>query len=335
MPEDYAELLKKTASEISEMDLAQAAAAIKDRLLSPSSSVRAVLAAEYKAARPDISYERIFEAFDYAPHELKSVLSALNEYHHVIADGRRVWLGYRKLDALLRGLRPGQVCGLMARASVGKTTWAINIVCRQHAPVLFFSLEMPASEIAARLYAVDRKVRAQDVEEAFAASINDPRVAKWSLKYRDLVIVDRAGLSLEDMAERYKRASKDLGKHIPLVVIDYLGLIRGPGANSYERTSYVARNLKILAKDTGAAVIVLLQASRAAGTGAERITLDMARDSGQIEEACDFVLGAWRPDIGKEDDSGDFKLDILKNRHGRLGWIDMHFDLEHLAIEEV
>lgn len=275
--------------------------------------------------------------------QLKRMDDAITEYHHVMRGdlGQRVMLGYPRLDKLLRGIRPGQVCGIMARAGVGKTLIACNVIHNIYRredshPVLFFSLEMPAAEIAARLFAIDNQTSPESVEQYFSEAMSDPVVKRWLGLYGQFLIDDETSPPLAKIEQRYAEAERILGRSIPLIVIDYLGLISSPGNSPYERVSNIARGLKNTAKRLNCAVLVLIQTSRAGGNGGEPVTLEQGRDSGAIEEACDFLLGVWRPELSAKDrgNSGDMELAILKNRHGRTDDIEMFFDKETLRIRE-
>ncbi|MEW6555108.1 MAG: DnaB-like helicase C-terminal domain-containing protein [Actinomycetota bacterium] len=336
------EHLRELLNTISSMPLGEASQTIYGELIQPPTYYLSILVAGYKRANPQVSWEDIFERFGYQAPTLKSVAGAIYDYHRIMRGdlGQRIMLGFPKLDSYMRGIRPGQVCGFMARAGVGKTTFACNVIVnlyregQGHPPVLFFSLEMPAAEIAARLFVIDREMFPSKVEEYFTLSADAPLVAEWALLYHDLVIIDEGSLSLEEMSGLYDKSCAYLGKHIPLVVIDYMGLVSGRGGSNYERTSYVARGLKQFAKAKGTAVLSIVQTSREGGVGKERVTMAMARDSGQIEEACDFLIGAWRPNLGEEEEDDSFSLTILKNRHGRTTDIDMMFDSRFLKIYE-
>jgi replicative DNA helicase len=59
----------------------------------------------------------------------------------------------------------------------------------------------------------------------------------------------------------------------------------------------------------------------------------MARDSGVIEEASDFILGAWRPELGYDDETKvpeDMKnrlfIKLLKNKRGPTKLVSGFFD---------
>lgn len=319
---------------------------IRHELIQATEQEKMEMAAALKAIHPNAEWKDIFAVVDYDPTysygACKSMLRSLHEYHQVMKGdhGQRVYLGYPSLDDKIRGIRPGQVMGLMARAGVGKTALVCNLIAninrreRPH-PVLFFSLEMPASEIAARIYSIDTGNNPRKVEEYFEKSMNDPRIAEWTRKYRLFVTVDDPGLTVKELEEKYNEATVYIGDSIPLVIIDYLGLLKGHGGSSYERVSTIARDLKNLAKRLSCAVIVLVQTSREGGNGGERITLSSARDSGVVEESMDFLLGAWRPELANNPAAeGKFMISVLKNRHGRTGETPFFFNKQNLRIQE-
>lgn len=332
------ENLRKIGEELLGLSPDNACPLIRDRLIDPSPYALAYLAGIIKEENPHVPLAEIFERLGYAPGRLKSVISGLNDYHEVLTGsmGRRVTLGYHAIDRLTRGIRPGQVAGLMARAGVGKTALAVNIAVNifrrvDPHPVLFFSLEMPAPEVVSRLFCIDNKETADRLDAYLEKSQGDPRLAAWARRYQDLVIVDDSGISVKDLEGIYREAEAYLGERIPLVIVDYLGLLRASGASSYERMSTLAREIKNTAKRLSCAVLVLVQTSRQGGNGGERVSLTMARDSGAIEEACDFLLGAWRPEISGGAD-GEMVISILKNRHGATGEFSFFFNKKTLRI---
>lgn len=272
---------------------------------------------------------------------LKTPAIALREFMRVLSGdlGRRVTLGYPSLDAAMRGIRPGQVCVVMARAGVGKTTLllniAANIIENNPYPMLFASLEMPAAEIAARLFGLSTHQTQGDIESRLNHLGIDSVVEAWARRYEPFVICDAAAISMPELGKYIGEAATMLGEQVPLVFIDYLQLIKSPGSSAYERTSFIARDLKALAKEHSCAVVVACQTSREGGTGGERVTLAMARDSGVVEEAADFLIGCWRPELtGNKGKEGELTAALLKNRHGPRDEVALHFDKGSLRITE-
>ena len=90
-----------------------------------------------------------------------------------------------------------------------------------------------------------------------------------------------------------------------------------------------------------ALVVVLCQVDREGGNGGEPIRLKMARDSGAIQEAADYLLGLWRPAMNDKLSRGErlahkgqFVVRVLKNRSGPAPkTVTLHFDTTSLRIE--
>jgi replicative DNA helicase len=242
--------------------------------------------------------------------------------------------GFANIDgAIDMGIRPGEVFGLMARPGVGKTiticnlakTWGIVCPGRVH---VFFSLEQPGPQVVLRNRQLAYGMTKREIRDATMAGTLDHEV--YRQMFQHFVIVDRPGLSLDDMANVLKKVQQALQLPIGMVSIDYLGLIGGnKGMSRYERVSQNAVDCKTLARNFNAAVFLAIQVSReGGGDGSKPIALGAARDSGVIEEACDYMAGLWR--------SGEqLAMALLKNRHGPL--VDMFsvfFDKSTLELRD-
>jgi replicative DNA helicase len=129
---------------------------------------------------------------------------------------------------------------------------------------------------------------------------------------------------------------------VRLVCVDYAGLVSlRRMASPYERAALVAIELKNIAKRHRVALMVLYQISRAGGSGGDEVTLSMARDSCVVEEAADYALGVWRPELDDDLDAqeradveGQFKVRVLKNRNRALPpkAATLHFEGKYLQI---
>lgn len=261
---------------------------------------------------------------------VKSIADAYEAYLDYVANLRkaRVKLGFGPLDERMRGIAPGEVCQIIARSAVGKTTLALNILKNASEsgirPIVMFTMEMPLAQVFERMCQITLSMRGQDVEEAARSYLmrQDDRVADFANKvfesYGNVYFVDDDGLSLEDMAMYLKLAEQRAGEPVRLVVVDYMGRMRAGHGSAYEVASRLAIGLKRLAKRHNLAVISLHQISREGGNGTEPVTMDMCRDSGVIEEACDFLIGMWRPEkeSAVKAEEEEIKVALLKNRRG-------------------
>ncbi|BBU78854.1 hypothetical protein EIMP300_02540 [Escherichia coli] len=154
-------------------------------------------------------------------------------------------------------MQPSDLIIVAARPSMGKTTFAMNLVenaaMLQDKPVLIFSLEMPSEQIMMRSLASLSRV---DQTKIRTGQLDDEDWARISgtmgilLEKRNIYIDDSSGLTPTEVRSRARRIAREHGG-IGLIMIDYLQLMRVP-ALSDNRTLEIAssRNLP-LAESTG------------------------------------------------------------------------------------
>jgi replicative DNA helicase len=248
-----------------------------------------------------------------------------------------VRLGFGSIDADIRGISPGQVMAFAARTATGKT-WMLNSVThgfavRRDVGQLSLSLEMPGPEWLERQLAIHLDEPPERIEELAKDGGLGSEIGRFLERMRHALVIDQP-LSLHALPGAFNAARERLGDvPLRLVVIDYLGLLEVSGRDAYERASTIGKGLKNVAKQERVAVVVAMQLSRAAGDGHDAVTLSMLRDSGVLEEAMDFVVGAWRPGKAANLDPitsmelrDVLRVALLKNRKGLDGRVvDLRF----------
>jgi len=249
------------------------------------------------------------------------------------------------IGQLMRGIAPGEVLAILARSGVGKTATILNLMMRigvsnPTMPQLFFTLEQPAPQIFERMAQISCKLKGIEVENIY--SDNEPALRKEVENltrrfFQNVLIVDKDFLTPADMTSIFRIAENKIGKKIGLMVVDYMGRMKGSGKNSYENLSQNAQEIKHMAKELDVAVIGVAQVGREkGGDGSIPLDMDSARDSGQVEEAADFVLGMWRPNLKKnaEKDEDELVIKLLKNRKGpQYVQVSMNFIKRFLRID--
>ncbi|HEX7038008.1 MAG TPA: replicative DNA helicase [Pseudomonadales bacterium] len=177
--------------------------------------------------------------------------------------------GFDDLDRKTAGLQPSDLIIVAGRPSMGKTSFALNLV--EHAvmqgdgAVLFFSLEMPAEQLVMRLLSslgrIDQtRMRTGDMHEddwpRFTAAVS-------MLRDKELYIDDTPAISPTELRNRARRVARETGK-LALVVVDYLQLMRGSGnpENRTNEISEISRSLKAIAKELKCPLIALSQLNR-------------------------------------------------------------------------
>ena len=242
---------------------------------------------------------------------------------------RCITTGIPTIDNKIRGVAPGEVMTVIAKAGVGKTAFLMNVLryATNHHSVnsLFCSMEQPAPQVFERFASMSTGKSGFSIEQNWVDEIYRKNLVKNIVDKlgKRVMVCDNGNLSLEDIETVFFQASQKIpeSEEIGLLAIDYLGLIDGSG---YDRTLYgqvsqVARQIKSLAKQLNVAILLLCQTKRENDdVGDKPLGLTSARDAGAIEESGDFVIGLHRPYIlnpdGLEDDT--MVVQLLKNRKG-------------------
>jgi hypothetical protein len=215
-------------------------------------------------------------------------------------DLAKVTWGIPWLDQSTRQLRPGQVGMVLARAGVGKTALVNKIVGANSLlgiPSLFCSLEQLAAEVYERMAQSVTGMDGLTIEDGYYSE--EPRFIETvgpmvAQHYAHAYICDKDRLTADQLKAYVRAAETKAGQKIRLLCVDYLGRMRGTGKDKYEKIGDVATSLKNVAKECELAVIVVVQLNRAAGSGKTEVEMEMARDSGEIEESADVMVGMWR-----------------------------------------
>lgn len=264
--------------------------------------------------------------------DLVREIVALFDNKHRGVEGIRT--GFRDIDGVLQGLKPGNMIVLAARPSMGKTSLAMNIVENvargvsdeesKPRPVGVFSLEMSNVDLVKRMLCCLAEVSSHTISKGFISETNHRKLmnAANDLYKAPIFLDDTAGLDIMELRARARRMKS---KHqVEMIVIDYLQLLRAPEYTRHGRQveiSVVSGAIKAMAKELKVPVLVLSQLSRAPeAREGERPKLSDLRDSGSIEQDADVVmlLRRYRQGEGGGDVDDDNKavVEIAKNRNG-------------------
>lgn len=249
------------------------------------------------------------------------------------------YTGFKMLDEKLNGLRKGTLCVIGARASTGKTTFALNIAANQmkgknKKRVHFYSLEMTGEMIYERLC-------------MYSCFINGKHFASCTLSEKDLRNINLVMQSIKDDKKFFvienTKSVETICNNIysdkpDLAIIDYVQLISSVDrrfVTERERINYVVSELKAAAKQTKTCIILLSQIARA---GKDKPTMSDLKESGVLEEAGDYVILLDRPYV-QDKTSGvyepqDTTLILDKNKFGSTGTIQYAFDFIYQSFSE-
>ncbi len=275
--------------------------------------------------------------------------------------------GLIDMDKKLGGLHKSDLLILAGRPSMGKTSLATNIAFNiakayrkgvrpdgsegavDGGVVGFYSLEMSAEQLAARILSEasevpSEQIRRGDMTEAEFRRFVD---AAKSLEACPLFIDDTPALPIAQLAARARRLKRTHG--LDVLMVDYLQLVRGSGRseNRVNEISEITMGLKAIAKELNIPVVALSQLSRQVENREDkRPQLSDLRESGSIEQDADVVMFVYREEYYKEREKpGDHEMEkmaqwqeemerlhgkaevvIGKQRHGPIGTVDLSFE---------
>ena len=273
---------------------------------------------------------------------LKDASNIYEDYVHKVTKCK-VKTGFDKIDDRIRGMMPGETMCVLGKTSVGKSAFLHNIGLnygkQSKEPVLFFSMEMPTTAVFERTMQIETGYSGYNIENLTRENDIECK-AKANLMFSELpnfYLITKNGLNLSQVREFILFGEKNIyHKQTGLVLVDYLGLVKGEGKDLYEQTSRVARGMKDLAKEINVPIIFLSQVTKQF-TEFDELQINSARDSGSVDEASDFVLALWKEkDKRPEDEQKDIPLmlAILKNRKGGVGKSKIVMDKRSLKIVE-
>jgi replicative DNA helicase len=216
-----------------------------------------------------------------------------------------VHTGFRKIDAVIGGLPVRKISIIGARPSQGKTALAgcvaINAAKAGH-PVVFFSHEMSARDVYARMAAQLRQVSYSNITYGSLSSKGEAKLAAALEELRRLPIhvVDSTHSDPDTCRSTALYVlSRCRGGRAPLVVVDYVQLEHLPGwrGTRSEEIGQISWKWLETAKMSGAAVLLLSQLNRDA---VGQPSMDQLRESGALEQDASVIGLLWRPSRDKK-----------------------------------
>ncbi len=275
--------------------------------------------------------------------------------------------GLTDMDKKLGGLHKSDLLILAGRPSMGKTSLATNVAFNiakaykrglrpdgsegavNGGVVGFYSLEMSAEQLAARILSEASEVPSEQIRRG---DMTEPEFRRFveaakALEACPLYIDDTPALPISQLAARARRLKREHG--LDVLIVDYLQLVRPATAKDsrVNEVSEITQGLKAIAKELDIPVVALSQLSRQVESRDDkRPQLSDLRESGSIEQDADVVMFVFREEYYKEREKpGDHDLEAMakwqeemerlhgraeviigKQRHGPIGTVDLSFE---------
>ncbi|MFY0665029.1 MAG: replicative DNA helicase [Natronospirillum sp.] len=276
---------------------------------------------------------------------LKTALARIDELSHSDSPITGLSTGFEKLDNMTTGLQPGDLIIVAARPSMGKTTFAMNLVesalMFSDKPVIVFSLEMPGEQLVQRMLSSLGRINQTKVRTGRLEADDWDKLTNAVNKLHDrpLFIDDTAGISPSEMRSRIRRLIREHGEPA-LIMIDYLQLmkIKGFTEGRTNEISEISRSLKAIAKEFKCPVVALSQLNRSLEQRPNKrpVNSDL-RESGAIEQDADVIAFIYRDVVYNPETSEQNVAEIIigKQRNGPIGTCHLSFIGEYTRFENL
>lgn len=239
--------------------------------------------------------------------------------------------GIESLDSVLGAklLVKGSLLVVGARPKMGKTGFLTKIAehvgLELQKPVAIFSLEMPNMQIYERFLTGRSHVGG----DAFhSVRLNESQWQKTSTaigEYNNsrIFVDDTPSITIQYL----KKECRKLAKQAPIgiIAVDYLTLMTAGKADRNDLAyGQITKELKNLAKELDCVVLLLTQLNRNLEQRADKRPIPAdSRDTGQIEQDCDYWIGLYRESVYDDSVSDAMKgyteAIVRLNRHGGVG----------------
>ena len=316
-------------------------------LCADPAALRAAILAEEKNYKPGAA-------------KMKAFLDAVKTQQY-----KPISTGLPGLDEIIGGgfLRQ-TIISLGAAPGMGKSFFAQQLfegMAQKGHSVLYFNFEMSEQQMIAR--SIAREARRQD--NARITAIDVLQGYKWTADQEAQILrtmewygdniapymsYNPAGSTAQldailDEMETKGKIAQEAGKDAPLVVIDYLHLLRGDNREDTQATIKRAMaTFKEYAMTYNSIVFVIMAFNRESNKGG-KVSQESGRDSSSLEYGADLMLGLNFAKVEENNDSDlaeklrdaakgeimrtgqtDYRLKVLKNRlQGGCGSLDLVF----------
>ncbi len=258
--------------------------------------------------------------------------------------------GLKALDKIIGAFEDGDLIIIAARPSMGKTSIISTLAIQSledKAGVLIESLEMPAKKIMMRLISTKAQENLSDLKRGLVKNKANFNEAKEFFETSNLIIHDKSYPTLTELQSRIKSTLRK-NQNIKNIFVDHTGKVQLLGKTREDiEIGQISSMLKKIARDYNIRVFLLQQLNRGLESREnKRPILSDLKNSGNIEEDADIVLGLYRDSYYKKDKDKELTLSIdtdiqesaeiiiLKNRDGKTGTAHVGFEGKYVRFVE-
>ena len=224
--------------------------------------------------------------------------------------------GYEETDYIIVG----------ARSSIGKTTFALNLIRQQileKRKIGFFSLEVKPKKIMQILMAMEAQLNEYRIKMNSISPLEAEKLVNAASVFYNHNLIFGTVFDIEKIKKRFV---KMIEAGAEIIYVDYLSYITGgKGKSQYEKVSYISQQLKLLAYEYNTPLVTLAQLNRSNEKEGRKPRKSDLRDSGNIEQDADIIiLLSEKAVLGKT--KIVLNVDIAKYRNGQCGDVEAYFE---------
>ncbi|XVK96003.1 DnaB helicase C-terminal domain-containing protein [Staphylococcus nepalensis] len=237
------------------------------------------------------------------------------------------------MDHKIGGFEPSQLIVIAARPSMGKTGFALNMlwnIAKQGYETSFFSIETTGVNVLQRLLATITGIplkKIMGIKDLTPEELTSLTNAMDKILKTGINISEESSTTTQDVRSQAMKPSDKP----QIIFIDYLQLM-STDTNTDRRVAVekLSRDLKIIANETGAVIVVLSQLSRAVESrNDKRPMLSDMKESGGIEADASMAMLLYRDDYyeqeNEDNDKSIVEVNIAKNKDGETGVIKFDY----------
>lgn len=200
--------------------------------------------------------------------------------------------------------RRGSVALIASAPGVGKSIFANVLALRARVPTLYLSADTDAFTVATRVGAHMTRRTTTEIEQEVGSPEFRERIQKldWIRWGFD------SNMDIEDIARQVEAFDVMYGEPPWLLVVDNLSSMTSDEGNPFLAHRYNVEMLNVLARETGACVVVLHHLTGFYESG--NVPPDQGSLEGKVAKVPSLVLGLFNGN------AGDLGVTIVKNRFG-------------------
>lgn len=233
---------------------------------------------------------------------------------------------FRTFDHNQIAIRRSEVSMIAGEPGAGKSTLALAMALRINAPTLYLSADTNAHTMAMRLYSM---ITGESQQQAEIAIEKNPEDAKRKLALASHIYWSfDSSPNLGDLDDEVMAIEELLGRPPELIVVDNLMDVAMDGGEEFGGMRSAMKELKFLARDTNAAVLVLHHTSESFKSDP---TPPRAAVQGKVNQLPALILT-----VGQQ--SGLMGVSSVKNRYGKADpsgqnpvWLQFNPEYMYLA----